>query len=93
MLDAQLELHRGRVVDVARDHVAAARSKPGVVTVTALVGQGGAGFFILDGLGRFFSTEIVLGTALSVMIAVTLDLVLSGVERIATPWARRRAAL
>ena len=65
----------------------------GLVTVTALIGQGGAGFFILDGLQRFFSTEIVLGTVLSVLIAVALDLLLIGVERVATPWARRRAAL
>lgn len=61
----------------------------GLVTVTALVGQGGAGFFILDGLNRFFSTEIVLGTALSVLIAVTLDAALITLERIATPWVRR----
>lgn len=61
----------------------------GLVTVTALVGQGGAGFFILDGLNRFFSTEIVLGTALSVLIAVTLDGALITLERIATPWVRR----
>ncbi len=61
----------------------------GLVTVTSLIGQGGVGFFILEGLRRFFSTEIVLGTALSVILAVALDLTLLGVERIRTPWARR----
>lgn len=64
----------------------------GLVTVTALVGQGGAGFFILDGLNRFFSTEIVLGTALSVLIAITLDVALITLERLATPWVRRGAS-
>lgn len=65
----------------------------GLVTVTALIGQGGAGFFILDGLYRFFSTEIVLGTGLSVIIAVSLDLLLVLLERVLTPWARRRAVV
>ena len=64
----------------------------GLVTVTALIGQGGVGFFILRGLNRFFSTEIVLGTALSVLLAVSVDLALVLVERALTPWARRRAA-
>jgi osmoprotectant transport system permease protein len=64
----------------------------GLVTVTALIGQGGVGFFILRGLNRFFSTEIVLGTLLSVILAVALDLTLLGVERLLTPWANRRGA-
>ena len=41
----------------------AAVTTVGLVTITALIGQGGVGFFILRGLNRFFSTEIVLGTA------------------------------
>jgi osmoprotectant transport system permease protein len=64
----------------------------GLVTVTALIGQGGVGFFILRGLNRFFSTEIVLGTALSVILAVSVDVALLGVERALTPWTKRRAA-
>lgn len=88
----EIELPLAIPVIVAGLRIAAVTTV-GLVTVTALIGQGGAGFFILDGLQRFFSTEIVLGTALSVIIAVTLDLLLLGVERLATPWARRRAAL
>ena len=65
----------------------------GLVTVTALIGQGGVGFFILQGLNRFFSTEIVLGTALSVILAVSVDIGLVLVERALTPWQRRRAEL
>ncbi|MBT8202608.1 MAG: ABC transporter permease [Acidimicrobiia bacterium] len=61
----------------------------GLVTVTALIGQGGVGFFILRGLNRFFSTEIVLGTMLSVILAVAVDLSLLGLERILTPWSKR----
>lgn len=65
----------------------------GLVTVTALIGQGGVGFFILRGLNRFFSTEIVLGTSLAVLLAVVIDVALLLLERALTPWARRRAAL
>ena len=60
----------------------------GLVTVTGLIGQGGYGSFINAGLGRTFSTEIVVGGGLSVVMAVTLDLILIAVERVATPWTR-----
>jgi osmoprotectant transport system permease protein len=60
----------------------------GLVTVTGLIGQGGYGSFINAGLGRTFSTEIVVGGGLSVVMAVVLDLLLIGVERFATPWTR-----
>ena len=62
----------------------------GLVTVTSLIGQGGLGFFILQGLRRFFTTEIVVGTVLSVVLAVALDLLLVGLERRLTPWFRAR---
>lgn len=65
----------------------------GLVTITALIGQGGVGFFILRGLNRFFNTEIVLGTALSVILAVAVDLVLVLVERLLTPWTAKRTAV
>jgi len=68
----------------------AAVTTVGLVTVTALIGQGGVGFFILRGLSRFFDTEIVLGTALSVLLAVALDLSLALLGRLLSPWARRR---
>ena len=64
----------------------------GLVTVTALIGKGGVGFFILRGLNRFLDTEIVLGTALSVLLAVAVDLVLVTTERWLTPWSRTRGA-
>ena len=67
----------------------------GLVTVTALIGLGGLGFFILRGLNLFYSpvgtTQIVVGTVLSVVLAVAVDLALVGVEKAATPWSRRKA--
>jgi osmoprotectant transport system permease protein len=61
----------------------------GLVTVTVLIGQGGYGVFILRGIRRQFPTEILVGTVLSVILAVLVDAALVGFERWATPWARR----
>jgi len=64
----------------------------GLVTVTALLGLGGLGFFILDGLRRnFFATEIIVGTVLSGVLAAVFDLALLGLERLITPWQRGSA--
>jgi osmoprotectant transport system permease protein len=63
----------------------------GLVTITALVGEGGLGVFINDGLERNFPTPIVVGVVLSVVLAVALDVVFVVVERALTPWARRAA--
>ena len=65
----------------------------GLVTVTALIGQGGYGVFILRGIRRQFLTEILVGTVLSVLLAVAADLALVALERRITPWARRREAV
>lgn len=60
----------------------------GLVTVTALVGEGGGfGRLINQGLSRDFSTMVVIGSVLSVALAVAFDLVFVVVERLATPWA------
>ena len=64
----------------------------GLVTVTALVGSGGYGRFILDGLSRNFTTPIVVGATLSIVLAVVVDLVLVGVQRLLTPWSHRDRA-
>jgi len=63
----------------------------GLVTVTALIGEGGLGSLILDGLIRDFKTPLVIGTLLSVALAIVADVSLAGVQRLVTPWARSRA--
>ena len=65
----------------------------GLVTVSALIGQGGLGQLILDGLNRLFTTPLLVGSVLSVFLAVGLDLSLIGIERLLSPWTRRRAGL
>ncbi|MCU1499028.1 MAG: transporter permease [Acidimicrobiales bacterium] len=61
----------------------------GLVGISAVIQLGGVAYFIFDGYRRQFTTEVVVGSALAVMLAVTLDLVLRGVERLLTPWSRR----
>jgi osmoprotectant transport system permease protein len=60
----------------------------GLVTVTALVGTGGYGVLILDGLSRNFTTPIVVGAVLSITLALVVDLALLGVQRLLAPWER-----
>jgi len=64
----------------------------GLVTVTALIGQGGLGRLFLDGFRRRNTTELVVGFALSILLAVAADLALLAVQRGLTPWARARRA-
>ena len=63
----------------------------GLVTVTALIGKGGLGSLIYQGLLRDFHTPLVVGTVLSVALAIVADLGLAGLQRLVTPWARSRA--
>jgi osmoprotectant transport system permease protein len=63
----------------------------GLATITALIGQGGLGALIRDGLLRDFRTPIVVGSGLAVALAVVLDLALAGAQRLLMPWNRRRA--
>lgn len=58
----------------------------GLVTVTALIGQGGLGLFILDGLRRDFYTPLVVGSVLSVALAIGFDIILSVTQRVLAPW-------
>ena len=60
----------------------------GLVTVAALIGRGGLGQFILEGLQTFFNTEILLGAVLSVALALAADAALLGAQRVLTPWSR-----
>ena len=86
----QIELPLALPVIVAGIRIATV-TVVGLVTVTALIGQGGLGAFVLDGLQRFFYTPLVVGGVLSMALAMTLDVGLLGLERALTPWARRRA--
>lgn len=60
----------------------------GLVTVTFIVDRGRLGRFINDGNVRSFHTPLVVGTVLSVVLAVLADILLVRAERAITPWRR-----
>lgn len=66
----------------------AAVSTIGLVTVTALIGQGGLGRFMIDGFRQQFTTALIVGLVLSVVLAVLADLLLLTVQRALSPWDR-----
>lgn len=63
----------------------------GLVTVAALIGSGGYGTFIDDGLSRNFSTPIIVGGTLSIALALLFDLAFVILQWLVTPWARKGA--
>jgi osmoprotectant transport system permease protein len=65
-----------------------------MTTIGVVVGHGGLGQLIIGGFrSNFFKAEILTGTVLCVALALVLDLLLLVAGRLATPWARRRAAV
>jgi osmoprotectant transport system permease protein len=66
-------------------------STVGLVTVASLIGHGGLGFFILRGLNRFRSTEILVGAVASAVLAVVLDAAILYVQKRLSPWSQERA--
>ena len=64
-----------------------------LVTVGSLIGKGGLGDLILGGFrNNFYKAEIMTGTILCIALALILDLALSGIGRLLTPWTRGRTA-
>lgn len=64
----------------------------GLVTITALIGQGGYGQLIYDGLIRSFRTPLLVGAVLSVLLALVADIAFVALERLVTPWSRAKRA-
>jgi osmoprotectant transport system permease protein len=62
----------------------------GLVTVSALIGQGGLGRLINEGLRTTFPTKTITGAVLSVLLAVIADIAFVLALRALTPWSRVR---
>ncbi len=65
----------------------------GMLTIAAMVGLGGLGHLIMIGLNRPIRTAVTVGAVLSIVLAVVADIGLAGVQRLLSPWARRRGAV
>ncbi|WP_427016504.1 ABC transporter permease [Pseudarthrobacter sp. P1] len=63
-------------------------SNVSLVTVGALLGIPSLGFLFTDGLRRDFMTEIVVGIAGTLLLALVLDAILVLLQRLLTPWLR-----
>ncbi len=63
-----------------------------LVTVGTVVGFGGFGDLIATGFRANFKAEVLTASVATVLLALVLDGVLLAVQRIATPWSRRRSA-
>lgn len=59
-----------------------------LTTVGALVANGGLGNLIADGVTTDFKAELLAACLLCVAIAVLLDVLIVGLERLLTPWTR-----
>jgi osmoprotectant transport system permease protein len=68
----------------------------GLVTVTALIGKGGLGYFFLAAFRRLFGegppriTAILVGLVLSMALALASEGLLLAGQRLLMPWARAR---
>lgn len=60
----------------------------GLVTVTALIGQGGLGQLLLSGFNQDFLTPIVVSVVLSLVLSFIFDSLIARLGYWATPWAR-----
>jgi osmoprotectant transport system permease protein len=61
-----------------------------LVTVGAIIGNGGLGDLILGGFrNNFYKAQILTATLMCVLLALVLDLLLAGAGRLVTPWTRR----
>ena len=63
-----------------------------LTTVGTIVGNGGLGDLIFAGLRSNFKAEVLTASVLCVVLAIALDLLLLGVQRLLTPWQRGAAA-
>jgi osmoprotectant transport system permease protein len=64
----------------------------GLVTVAALIGRGGLGQLMFEGLRILYTTELLVGASLSVALALVADAALLLGQRAITPWARGAGA-
>jgi osmoprotectant transport system permease protein len=63
-----------------------------LTTVAAYIGAGGLGEPIFDAIQTGFKTEFVGAGILAILLAIVVDVALVLLQRVITPWSRRRLA-
>jgi osmoprotectant transport system permease protein len=56
--------------------------------VGAIVGFGGLGNLIYEGMDSFFRAQVLTASVICVLLAVVADVLLLGLQRLLTPWVR-----
>ncbi|MFI9206212.1 ABC transporter permease [Streptomyces sp. NPDC053048] len=59
-----------------------------LTTVGAIIGYGGLGNLIYEGMRSYFKAQVLTASVLCVVLAVAADVALLLVQRLLTPWAR-----
>ena len=60
-----------------------------LVTIGSIVSYGGLGNLLLSAVGNQFKAQIFAASLLCVLLAVALDVLLVGAQRLLTPWTHR----
>ncbi|MFA1028640.1 ABC-type proline/glycine betaine transport system [Pseudomonas syringae pv. helianthi] len=60
----------------------------GLVTVTALIGQGGLGQLFITGLAQSFTTPVAVSLVLTVILALCFDFLFYSINKWLVPWVR-----
>jgi osmoprotectant transport system permease protein len=63
-----------------------------LTTVGAVVAYGGLGNLLKNGVQEDFRAQVLAASVICVLIAIALDLLLLGVQKLMTPWARSARA-
>jgi osmoprotectant transport system permease protein len=63
-----------------------------IATLAVLAGGGGLGVKIYAGGNLTFKTSIIIAGGIAILMAIGFDLLLLGIQRLATPWRRAAAA-
>ncbi|MGH8890040.1 MAG: ABC transporter permease [Acidothermaceae bacterium] len=61
-----------------------------LATIGYLIGEGGLGNLIHEGLTNYFKAEVLAASVLCVVLAVAFDVLIVAIQYVATPWRRRR---
>ncbi|WP_326574934.1 ABC transporter permease [Actinacidiphila glaucinigra] len=64
-----------------------------LTTVGAILGYGGLGNLIYDGMRSFFKAEVFTASAICVLLAILADVLLLGLQRLLSPWSRASKAV
>jgi osmoprotectant transport system permease protein len=62
-----------------------------LTTVGAILDEGGLGDLLVEGQFSNFKAQVLTTSVLCVLLAIVLDLLLVGTQRVLTPWTRRAA--